>query len=80
MPRPKSDIKKVNLYLGAAHMEALTRIAVGLNLINRAGSTCGQPDRTKAVRAAIEYMDREVARKVARRVARKTSENSPTEG
>lgn len=60
MPRPASDLQKVNFRLGPDDLDALDRIAEALGLVVQAGQWKGRPDRTEALRRAIEMMAEEV--------------------
>jgi hypothetical protein len=57
MPRPKSDLKPTTVELGPSDIERANRIAARLNLVNAAGSEVGKPNRSAAIRAALQIAD-----------------------
>jgi hypothetical protein len=63
MPRPKSDLRSISLYLSPLDRERAERIAERLELFVSNGPSMGKPDRSAAIRAALEIADRETAKK-----------------
>lgn len=54
MPRPKSDLEPILVRLSPDHLAKLEAIAQREGLVASAGKTVGSPDRSQAIRFAIE--------------------------
>lgn len=49
-------MKRVNFYLSEKHIEALEEYARHKNLLATTGRKVGEPDKSAALRIAIEYL------------------------